>query len=190
MSASEPVSQATESETPNLPLGHESAAEEGSNLPPAPESESQSVSPAPPEPGTDPDFRSEIPATWTSIDENPELYLRLIINPFLACSAAVAWLAIVLDAVHQGWAGPLTPMMLIVLGGALMLLPRLTHMHCLDCGATARYGDWRLHLCPHAASRRIGDRPRSWRGPRPSTQFWLGLLTAWSLALWLFSVKS
>jgi hypothetical protein len=75
-------------------------------------------------------------------------------------------------------------MMLVVLGGALMLLPSLTHVHCLDCGATMRLSDWRRHLCPTAAARRLAETPRTWRGPSPTVQFWLAFLLAWILSLW------
>jgi hypothetical protein len=113
-------------------------------------------------------------------DEPPEMYLRVIANPFLGLFALLVWLAALYALVAWGVAGLLTPIALILLIASLGLLPGCFQYHCLDCGATGPLRRWKRHVCPRVAERRFSGLGRRWRGPPPAVQVIL-----W---LWLFAM--
>jgi hypothetical protein len=136
-------------------------------------------------PPPDPEFGAQVASNWSEIEEHPEWFVRVVCNPFLAFGAVILWLAIILDAAMRGWARELTVPLAIVSAGLLVLsLPRLCRYHCLDCGHSAPLGEWRRHLCPSAAGRRLANQPRRWRGPLPIQQFWIAFVLAWLVILW------
>jgi hypothetical protein len=113
------------------------------------------------------------------LDHSPESYQRLVANPFLGFFAIVAWVLGVL-ILFKGVLGPFTPMAALLMLAALALLPPLFQYHCLDCGATGRLTEWRRHMCPSVAERRLEGRTRRLRGPAPPIQvlLWLWVLMA------------
>ena len=64
-----------------------------------------------------------------------------------------------------------------------------TQFHCLDCGATDWFMNWRRHACPALVTRWRAGRMDRWRLPAFKTQFvlWLYVLaSATTLGLILF----
>ena len=100
----------------------------------------------------------------------PELYLRVLANPFLGFAGLVGWLlaarwAVGLLRKSPELIGPLSPILVALFLAALALIPGLFHVHCLDCGATLRMSRWRWHACATSALRRVSGRTRWLRGP-------------------------
>jgi hypothetical protein len=135
-------------------------------------------------PPADPEFRSHRPGLLASdLDGEPEAYLRLVANPFLALLYLVAWLVALYESVIEGFGWPLTPMLVVSLLAGLGLVPFLMEYHCLDCGRTGRLTRWQKHLCPHSLARREAGRRRRLRGPSPPVQVALWLCVVMGLAL-------
>ena len=131
-------------------------------------------------PSNDPEFGSNRPGLLAgSLDDEPESYLRLIANPFLACSYIVLWLIMLHEAVVGGFAGPLSPILVVILIAGLGLVPMLVQYHCLDCGGSGRMTRWRKHICYVSVARRDVGRRRRFRGPTPPIQvllwFWVAV---------------
>jgi len=120
-----------------------------------------------------------------SMESDAEGYLRLVANPFLSFCYLTAWLAVMYKTVAEGFAGPLTPMLLAMLVAALWLIPHLMHYHCLDCGGSGRLLRWKRHVCHAMVQRREAGFPRRFRGPTPPLQIvlWLWLLLAAALVV-------
>ena len=144
--------------------------------------------PAPIPPASrDPDFGSS-PLTAQQIADtviDPGAYLRVLANPFLGLMGFVIWLMIggwLLEAFlrNRELTAPLIPLVTVVYGASLVLVPRLFHYHCLDCGGTGRLKEWRRHVCPTSAARRLLGESRRFRGPPPGAQviLWLWWLMA------------
>ena len=134
----------------------------------------------------DPEFGSHRPGLLPGgLDGEPEAYLRLIANPFLGLLYLVTWLIFLYKAVIGEFAGPLTPMLVVVLVTALGLVPYFMQYHCLDCGATGRLLRWRKHLCHRALARKESGQRRRIRGPTPPLQIvlWLWGLVALAMLL-------
>jgi hypothetical protein len=150
-----------------------------SSASPPPLPTSTPTPPTPPPAGRDPEFDPVLNTSALELDHSPESYQRLVANPFLGFFAIVAWMAVVL-ILFQGIFGPFTPMAAILMLAALALLPPLFQYHCLDCGATGRLTEWRRHMCPSVAERRLEGRTRRIRGPAPPIQvlLWLWVLMA------------
>ena len=127
----------------------------------------------------DPEFGATAGLGGLELDHSPESYQRLLANPLLGLAAILGWLG-VMRALFGGFAGPLTPMALVLMVAALVLLPSLFHFHCLDCGRTGRLRSWKGHMCARVAERRMEGRARRIRGPSPTTQliFWFWGLMA------------
>lgn len=119
------------------------------------------------------------------LESDPESYLRLVANPFLGFVYLTAWLGVMYKTVAEGFAGPLTPMLLAILIAALWLIPHFMQYHCLDCGATGKLLRWKKHLCHRPMQRREAGRPRAFRGPSPPLQIVLWLWTMLLLALFV-----
>lgn len=127
-------------------------------------------------PPVDPEFQSSLSEPLVELDFAPQRYQRLVANPFLGLLAFLGWLGVLYDAIFGGFAGPFTPMLLVLMIASLWLIPGLLQFHCLDCGTTARLSRWRRHVCPRIAERRLANHPRRLRGPTPPVQVVLWLL--------------
>lgn len=137
-----------------------------------------------PQPPVDPEFGSYRPGLLLGdLGDEPELYLRLVANPFLALLYLVGWLVALYKTVFGGFAGPLWPMLLVILFAGLALFPYFLEYHCLDCGRTGRLARWRRHLCERSLARLESGRRRRLRGPNPWVQ-----LTLWFWALLALAV--
>lgn len=137
-------------------------------------------------PSNDPEFgslRSGLLAG--SLDDEPEAYLRLIANPFLAFAYFVFWLIMLYQTILGGFAGPLSPMLVAILIAALGLVPMLMQYQCLDCGGSGRLTRWRKHVCHVSIARRDSGRRRRMRGPTPPNQvlLWFWFVIAAALAI-------
>ena len=81
------------------------------------------------------------------------------------------------EAVVGGFAGPLSPILVVILIAGLGLVPMLLQYHCLDCGGSGRLTRWRKHICYVSVARRDVGRRRRFRGPTPPHQiliwFWV-----------------
>ncbi len=134
----------------------------------------------------------ELDATMTELnmpyEAQPEIYLRLVANPFLGIFALVIWLGL-MYVILRGAAGPFTLLAIALSLASLALLPRLLHYHCLDCGRTGLLTSWRRHICPSVVARRFEGRARRWHGPTPTVQvllwlwFFAALLVAWQAGM-------
>jgi hypothetical protein len=153
-----------------------------------------SVVPSPPPPGRDPEFAPLAdPRAPIATGLWPEMYLRLLANPFLALAGFVGW------ALAANWLrsllahkpdliGPLAPILTVLMLAALFgLVPRLFRVHCLDCGRTLPQSRWREHTCVLSNLRRQSARPRRLRGPTPFVQ---DVLWIWFLALGLILLRA
>ncbi len=132
-------------------------------------------------PPPDPEFGSNRPGLlFGDLGGEPEVYTRLVANPFLALAFLAGWLIALYESIVGGFAGPLTPSLVAVLFCSLGLIPFLLHYHCLDCGRTGRIMQWRKHVCRKSLGRRESNRPRRLRGPTPPVQviFWIWALIA------------
>ena len=140
----------------------------------------------------DPEFGSFGPGPlWSGEEPEPEAYLRLVANPFLALVALVAWLMALYESIFGGFAGALTPMLVVILLAALGLLPFTLQFHCLDCGGTGRLSRWKKHACHMAMHRRDSGVRRRFRGPGPSLQLvlWVWFLMAVAMFLNTLGVR-
>jgi hypothetical protein len=134
----------------------------------------------------DPDFGTFRPGLLSGrLDDEPEAYLRLVANPFLALVYFVAWLMAMYESIFGGFAGALTPMLVVMLLAALGLLPYTLQYHCLDCGSTGRLSRWKKHACHSALNRRDAGAKRRFRGPGPTLQLvlWMWFLMAMAMFL-------
>ena len=132
-------------------------------------------------PSNDPEFGSNRPGLLAgSLDDEPEAYLRLIANPFLAFAYMVFWLVLLYETVLGGFAGPLSPILVAILISGLGLIPMLLQYQCLDCGSGGRLTRWRKHACHLSVARRDAGRRRRLRGPTPPVQvlLWFWVLIA------------
>ena len=142
-------------------------------------------------PSNDPEFGSNRPGLLAgSLDDEPEAYLRLIANPFLACSYVVLWLILLYETIVGAFVGPLSPVLVVILIAGLGLVPMLLQYQCLDCGGGGQITRWRKHICYISIARRDVGRRRRIRGPTPPIQvllwFWVvvaAILMCNSLAL-------
>jgi len=133
---------------------------------------------------SDPDFQPTVaPPRLAVADDAPEDYLRILANPFLAFCGFMIWLKALVSLfglkANRELYGPLAPIIAIVFLAALWGLRSLLQFHCLDCGKTGRYLNWREHECLRSTERRYTGSYRRWRGPSPFIQLvmWLwGLL--------------
>ena len=81
----------------------------------------------------DPEFGSPLPFPLIAeIQGDPEGYLRLVANPFLAFLFIAAWLRVLYEAIFAGFAGPLTPMLV------LLLLAAISHLALADAVSLSR----------------------------------------------------
>lgn len=135
------------------------------------------------------DFDSTIQARDAQVDHSPELYLRVVANPFLGLSAFLVWLAAMKAVILDGVAGLLAPIAVLVLLPCLALIPGRFQYHCLDCGRTGKLSQWSRHVCPRVVERRLEGRVRRVRGPSPTVQviLWLWLLMALAVGLQAWS---
>ncbi len=131
------------------------------------------------------EFDSTILAREAEIDHRPELYLRVVANPFLGLFAFFLWLAAMYAVIVDGVAGLLGPIAFFLLLPCLALIPGRFQYHCLDCGRTGKLSEWTRHVCPRVVERRIEGRIRRLRGPSPTVQIilWLWFLMALALAV-------
>jgi len=109
--------------------------------------------------------------------ERPEVYLRLVANPFLAVLGGVAWYAAMRGVLAVRRFDLFVPTL-----AALVLIPLLLEYHCLDCGATGRLYRASRHGCDRVVRRRQAGRPRRFRGPTVASQtvLWLAAFAvAW-----------
>lgn len=139
-----------------------------------------------PQAPVDPEFVWHRPGLLSGgLDGEPEAYLRLLANPFLGLLYLVGWLVFLYESVVGGFAGALTPMLIVVLIAGLGLVPYLMEYHCLDCGETGRLIRWRRHLCHRSLARREAGQRRLLRGPTPPVQvaLWLWVLLAMAVVL-------
>lgn len=137
----------------------------------------------------DPEFRSVRSGLLVGdLGGEPEAYLRVVANPFLGFAYLDGWLIVLYEAIFVGFAGALTPMLIVMLIAGLGLVPHLMQYHCLDCGRTERLSRWRRHHCPRPLERRETGRPRRLRGPSPPIQvvlwIWLLMIGAMMLHSW------
>ena len=131
----------------------------------------------------DPEFGSHRPGLLSGwLGGKPEAYLRLVANPFLAFAFVDVWLIVLHESVVGEFAGPLMPILVVVLLAGLGLVPSFMHYHCLDCGKSGRLLRWRKHVCHKALARREAGVRRKARGPTPPVQvilwIWLTMATA------------
>lgn len=136
----------------------------------------------------DPDLDGTLNENTLPYDGSPELYLRLVANPFLAALGLLGWV-LVMGMIIRGGPGPYSPLAALLTLASLALLPRLLHYHCLDCGRTGQLTAWRRHVCPGVVARRFDGRDRRFRGPTPYIQvlLWLWLCAA-LLVIWQVGV--
>jgi hypothetical protein len=112
---------------------------------------------------------------WTArpfrLDHDPEDYLRIVANPFLAFFVLAAAIGVLFVPASMTFAnnlkGVLVPLLFIT---ALLLHTRFYQYHCLDCGTTGRLTRWKSHSCPLSDERRRLGRKRRLRGPTPAIQ--------------------
>ena len=134
----------------------------------------------------DPEFGSFRPGPLSDSEEgDPAAYLRMVANPFLTLVALVGWLMGLYETIFGGFAGALSPMLVVILLAALFLLPRTLQYHCLDCGGTGRLSRWEKHICPMSLRRRDAGVRRVFRGPNPHLQLVLWLWTLAAIAMFL-----
>lgn len=141
------------------------------------------MEPSPPvtRPRPDLDFApNPYPASPLPADFTPPDHQRLIVNPFLAVVALIAW-AWLTRRLFLTKFPPLALLPSLILG----LLPILIHTHCLDCGETGIYPRWRRHACPKVILRSRTHRPRWFAWPTARTQLILWGYVLGSVALLL-----
>jgi hypothetical protein len=150
--------------------------------------------PSSPPSGRDPDFAPLAdPRAPIASGLWPEMYLRLLANPFLALAGFVAWVIVAdwfrrLLVRQPELIGPLSPILTVLMLAALFgLVPRLFRVHCLDCGRTIPQSRWREHQCVLSNLRRQSGRPRTIRGPSPFAQVVMWL---WGVALGLILLRA
>ncbi len=123
----------------------------------------------------DPEFDAGPPSSVRLRDFDPQEHQRLVVNPFLAAFALMAWWQ------SAGWLlrGAFPPIAVASII-PLILLPTLIHYHCVDCGRTGTYPRRREHICPGVFAR--------WnRGPRSRLPF----PSAWvQLVCWIYLLGS
>ena len=96
-----------------------------------------------------PDLEFDAPPTPVRLrDFEPTEHQRVVVNPFLAVLAALAWWRATIRLID----GPFPPLFVLPLIG-LAVLPVLIHYHCLDCGHTGAYPYRGRHACPGVLSR-------------------------------------
>jgi hypothetical protein len=116
----------------------------------------------------------------------PEVYQRLLANPFLALFGLIAWIGGLNALVVRQVAGAMSGAFAIALALLILFLPRLLHYHCLDCGATGPLRRWRQHACAAVLARAESGRRRRLRGVTPPWQvvvwFWVLAILAVAIA--------
>jgi len=135
--------------------------------------------PRPPRP--DLDFAPDpFPPSPLPTDFAPLEHQRLIVNPFLAVVALIAWAWLTLQLFATSFP-PLALLPTLIFG----LLPILIHTHCLDCGATGIYPRWWKHACPKVIIRARANRRGWFPWPSARTQLilWGYILGAFTLLL-------
>ena len=98
-------------------------------------------------------------------DPRPEVYLRLLANPF----PAVLWIVVCSYAMQGAVAIKNLPFFGISVL-AMTFAVVLFQYHCLDCGRTERLTLWPRHCCERVEDRRRALAPRRFRGPKPVAQ--------------------
>ncbi len=142
-------------------------------------------------PSDDPEFGSNRPGLLAgSLDDEPEAYLRLIANPFLACSYIVLWLISLYETIVGVFVGPLSPILVVILIAGLGLVPMLLQYQCLDCGGSGRLTRWRKHVCYVSIARRDVGRRRRVRGPTPPIQLLIWFWVVFALIVVFNSIAS
>ena len=109
----------------------------------------------------------------------PQEYQRLVANPFLALALLVAWFAAMRVAI-----GARNIVAALVCGASFIVVVRMLHYHCRDCGRTGWLFRWRAHACEAVVARQLSGRIRRWRGPTPPIQ---AVLWMYLIALILFA---
>jgi len=135
----------------------------------------------PPHPRADRDFSADpFPASRFPPDFNPVEHQKLVVNPFLAVAALVAW-AWLTRRLFLTTFPPAALLPALILG----LLPALIHTHCLDCGSTGIYPRFPQHACLKVILRSRSNRPRWFPWPTARTQLivWGYILGAVALLL-------
>ena len=134
----------------------------------------------------DPDLDATTSERNLPYEAQPEMFLRLVANPFLGVFALMVWFGL-MYLIVRGVAGAFSTLALLLGLATLALLPRFLHYHCLDCGRTGLLTEWKRHVCPSVVARRFEGRARRWHGPTPTVQV---LLWLWFLAAVLVAWQS
>ena len=132
-------------------------------------------------PRPDPEFLADpFPVARLPSDFPLDDHQRLVVNPFLAVVALIAWAWITRQLFRSSF-----PPLALIPTLFLIELPFAVHVHCFDCGQTERFARWRRHACPKAVLRARLDRPRWFRWPTARTQLvvWCYVLGAVALLL-------
>lgn len=140
----------------------------------------------PPRPRIDRDFAPDpYPETPLPPDFTPPEHQRLVVNPFLAVVAVVAWAWLTRRLFLTSF--PPSALLPALIFG---LIPILIHTHCLDCGVTGVYPRWSQHACPKVVLRSRANRPRWLPWPTARTQLivWGYVLGAVALLLAIVGV--
>ena len=110
-------------------------------------------------PRPDPEFAADpFPAAAFPPGFDPAEHQHLVVNPFLAVVALIAW----------GWAtrrlfATSFPPAALLPTLALAGLPFLVHNHCTDCGVTEPFPRWRRHACARVVLRGRSPSRSRWR---------------------------
>ena len=110
---------------------------------------------------------------------------RLVVNPFLAVVALIAWAWATLRLFRSSF-----PPLSLVPAVFLFWLPFAVQFHCLDCGRTGSYPRWWRHACPRAVLRARGNRTGWLHWPTARTQLVVWGYVLGSVALLLAVVGS
>ncbi len=135
------------------------------------------------------ELSTDLPEPWLArpfvLDHDPEDYLRIVANPFLAFFVVVIALGILWAvsalAPPSSTKNTIIPLSFVL---AFFLHWRFYQYHCLDCGGTGRLTKWKRHTCPVSEERRRLGRRRLLRGPTPAIQViaWVYILCMVAIA--------
>jgi hypothetical protein len=113
------------------------------------------------------------------LDHDPEDFLRIVANPFLAFALIAFWFALLIGSMIFLSAHPFT----IFVGAAFLFwfggkIVQSFRYHCLDCGGSGPLNAWPVHNCPISAERRRSGKRRRFHGPEPGVQVLIWLVAA------------
>lgn len=122
------------------------------------------------------------------LDHDPEDFLRIVANPFLAFAMIAFCFALLIFVNNKKLFAGYNYYLSIVIGFVVLFSSAFYRYQCLDCGGSGRLTRWRTHHCPASADRRRLGKRRRIHGPNPERQVVIWLFLTAFIAIFVRSL--